>query len=372
MKFRIEQEELKDALAFVSRAVTNRSTMPVLKGILMKVDEDGMLTMTASDNEFTIEKRLPVYESEPGETVVPAKIFGEVVRKLNGNYIEFILEENNCVNIVTESGDFRIITIESADFPKITDTVPTGRIGVDSEKFRRMVNETSFAASIDKSRGVIVGILIEAQGDSINMVALDGFRMAVASEKTGDQKNDDASIIVPSRILSDIGRMVSEYDSIGEKIEIMFDSHRAFIQSEDSRIVIRTIEGKYLDYERLLPADFSTNVTVVREDFINSVEMASLFAREGRNNLVKLRFAGNGILISSKSEVGDVREKIDCEIEGQEIEIGFNSKYLIEGLKAIDDERVIIKLESSIKPCIIKPEKNDDYKYLLLPVRIIN
>ncbi len=369
MRFKIDQDELNKALSFVSRAVTARSTMPVLKGILMKVDSEGMLTMTASDMEFTIEKKIPVRESEPGEIVIPAKIFGDVIRKLPGYEINLVLEDNNNIHISTISGDFRIIGMEPGDFPEVGSTDLHSKIRIDRAKFRQMVNETAFAASIDKSKGVIVGVLMETKGDSINMVALDGFRMSVATEKIEDQGEND--IIISARIISDINKMIGETED-DDMLELMFDEHKAVILSEDSRIIVRRIEGKYLDYRRLLPESFNTNVVVDRVSFIDCIERASLFAKEGRNNLIKLTFTGDNLLINSRSDAGDVDEHIPCRIEGPDIEIGFNSKYLLEGLKVIESDSVVFRLESNVKPCIIQPVESQDYRYLILPVRIIS
>ena len=370
MKFTTSQQDLNKALAFVSKAVTARSTMPILKGILLSVDETGTLTMTASDMDLSIEKKMAVTDAQPGTIVLPAKLFTDIIRKLPAEPVEIALGEYNNVSIRTSLSEFKIIGMPADEFPEIGSVAENRKISVNRDIFKDMIRKTSFAASLDESKGVIVGVLIEMRDGCINMAALDGFRMAVANEKTEDNQSTD--IIISARILNEINKILSENDDGNENVELILDEKKAVILTEDSRIILRMIEGNFLKYRDLIPADFKTKVHIDKNLLINSIERAYLLAKEGRNNLIKLSFSEDFLHIASKSEAGNVDENIPIKKEGDDIEIGFNSKYLIDGLKVIKEDDIVMSLNTNISPCIIQPAENDNFTYLILPVRIMS
>ena len=369
MKFKTSQSELNKALNFVSKAVTTRSTMPILKGILLNVTSEGKLVLTASDMELSIEKTIPVTDFEEGSIVLPARLFSDIIRKLPNETVSIEQKEFSNVAISTFSSEFNIVGMSPEEFPELGTVNETDKISINREFFKEMIRKTSFAASIDESKGVIVGVLIEVREGSLNMAALDGFRMAVASEKTSNDKEKD--IIIAARILNEINKIISETDQDQEFIDLILDNKKAVITTEDSRIILRIIEGTFLQYNSLIPAEFKTTVNISRSMLIESVERASLFAKEGRNNLIKISVGENEVKINSKSEAGNVNESIPAKRDGNDIEIGFNSKYLIEGLKVIRDENIVMKFNESINPCIIEPAGEEEFVYMILPVRLM-
>ena len=369
MKFKTSQPELSKALNYVSKAVTSRSTMPILKGILLKVSPEGKLTMTASDLDLSIEKTIEVTDYEEGSIVLPAKLFSDIVRKLPNETISVNLGEYNNVSITTSASDFKIIGMNADEFPDIGKVNENKKIKLNRETFREMIRKTSFAASLDESKGVIVGVLIEMREGSVNMAALDGFRMAVATEKT--ENHEDTDIIIAARILNEINKIISESEDDESDIELILDEKKAVIFTADSRIVLRMIEGNFLKYRDLLPKEFKTTVNVDKNMLIDSIERASLFAKEGRNNLIKLMIGGDSIRINSKSEAGNVNETVPVKKNGGDIEIGFNSKYLLDGLKAIKEDDIVMSFNTNVTPCIINPLGEENYTYLILPVRIM-
>lgn len=370
MKFKISQTELNKALSFVSKAVSTRSTMPILKGILLSVSSDGILKMTASDMELSIEKTVDVTDAEEGSIVLPARLFSDIIRKLPNEIVNFTAEDYSGVTISTVSSKFKIVGMSPEEFPEIGDVSESKKISVNRDIFKEMIKKTSFAASIDEAKGVIVGVLIEMRENCINMAALDGFRMSVASEVTDYPENAD--IIISARTLNEINKIISESEEDDEVIELILDKYKAVIMTEDSRIILRIIDGVFLKYRDLIPKSFKTNVNVDKNMLIDSIERASLFAKEGRNNLVKLAVTDNSIQITSKSDAGDVSETIPAEKTGDDIEIGFNSKYILEGLKVIRNDNIVLKFNSNVTPCIIEPaEEDENFTYLLLPVRIM-
>ena len=233
-----------------------------------------------------------------------------------------------------------------------------------------MIKKTSFAASIDESRGVITGVLIEMKEESLNMVALDGFRMAVSREKIINAKKKD--IIIPAKILNEISKILSESEMEETSVDLYLNQKKATFLFDDTKVILRLLEGQFVKYEDILPKDSQCRVVLNKSDFMNSIERASLLAKVGKNNLIKLDIKANNMEITSKSEEGTVKEEIMVSKEGSDLVIGFNSKYLSDALKAIDDENITMLFNTAISPCLIRPLTGDAYEYLVLPVRITN
>lgn len=370
MKFSCSQQNLAKALNIVSKAVTARTTIPILKGILLKVNENGELTMAASDLDLSIEKKLEVENFEAGETVVQAKLFADIIRKLPNSLVSVELNQGNII-IKCASSEFNIIGLPSDEFPNINIEIePKERIAFDRETLKDMIRKTSFAASIDESRGVITGVLIEMKEKKLNMVALDGFRMAVARENIINAK--EQNIIIPAKILNEISKIITENEGDMQDIDLYINEKRAVFIIEDTKVVLRLLEGEFVDYANILPKDSKCRVVVNRGDLLESIERASLLAKVGKNNLIKLEIKSSSMEVTSKSEEGNVKEEVIISKEGDDLTIGFNSKYMIDALKAIEDENITMNFNTSISPCVLKPITGESYEYLVLPVRITN
>ena len=370
MKFSCSQQVLAKAFNIVSKAVTNRTTIPILKGILLQISEDGILTMSASDLDLTIVKKLEVDEAESGEIVVQAKLFGDIIRKLPSSTIH-VAEENNNLLIRCANSEFNIVGFPADEFPNIKDNEAiTDQIIFEKDLLNDMIKKTSFAASIDESRGVITGVLIEMKEESLNMVALDGFRMAVAREKIRNAK--DKNIIIPAKILNEISKILTETEMEETGVNLHLNQKKATFVFEDTKVVLRLLEGEFVRYEDILPKDSRCRVVLNKSDFMNSIERASLLAKVGKNNLIKLDIKDHNMEITSKSEEGTVKEEVLVSKEGDDLVIGFNSKYLADALKAIDDEQITMLFNTAISPCLIRPLTGQAYEYLVLPVRITN
>ena len=368
MKFTCSQQSLSKALNTVSKAVTTRTTIPILKGILLKTSADGTLTLSASDLDLSIEKKIDVNVEQEGSVVVLSKLFSDIIRKLPNEQILIEEKENNTIMIKTNSSEFTIVGLPADEFPNINDAADNSNVlSFDKEIFKDMVKKTSFAASIDEAKGIIVGVLMEMEPDYVNMVALDGFRMAVAREemKNAESKN----IIISSKIINEVNKIVSETDPEGD-INIMLSDKKAVILVDNTKVIIRLMDGEFIKYKDILPKVNKTKVEIGRAVLLESIERASLLAKEGKNNLIKLSIKNNLMTITSKSEEGNVKEEIIMEKTGDDLEIGFNSKYVIDVLKAVDDEQVMMEFNTSTTPCLVKPLTGNRYEYLILPVRI--
>ncbi len=367
MKFTCSQAALLRAVNTCIKAVSVRTTIPILKGILIKV-EDGRATLTSSDLNMSIETSFDVQNYVNGSSVVSAKLLGDIVRKLPNSLINIDTEkEYGKLSINCLGSDFSIVSLPADEFPLVGGVNSKDFFELDKSDFKDIINKSVFSASIDEKKGILTGCLFNIKGGTMEAVALDGFRMAIVRKEIGSDK--EKRFIIPANILSEIYKILNE-DEGSDQISVLFEEKKAEFLTEDTRVIARLLEGEFIKYNDILPSSWNTRITVNREDMLSSIERASLFAKEGKNNLIKIKVGKDTLDIESRSEEGNVNEKVGADVEGEELLIGFNSKYLIDVLKVISDEEVVFEMGSSVSSCIIKPVEGNDYTYLVLPVRI--
>lgn len=370
MKFKCYQQDLAKALSIVSKAVTGKTTIPILKGILLEVSDDNKLTLLASDMDITIENTIEVEEAQPGSVVVISKLFSDIIRKFPNDIVTVELIDDR-ISVTCRNSNFTIKGMPADEFPKISSNQEElEEIIFDKETLKTLIPRTSFAASSDMSKGVITGILTELEHDSIKMVAIDGYRMAISKENMIN--TSEHSFVISSKIMDEINKIISEAGADTDKIKLMIDDTNAVFSINQIKVILRLLDGQFIKYKDIIPGNTQIAVTVNRSDLAKSIDRASLLSTEGKNNLIKFDIRDNIMTITSESEEGTVEEDILIKKEGNDLTIGFNSKYIQDVLKVIDDEEIVIKLNTSITPCLIEPVAGDEYTYLILPVRITN
>ncbi len=368
MKFTCSQQTMTKALNTVSKAVSNRTTLPVLKGILLEAKGNGKLVMSASDLEISIRKEIDAEIIEEGSAVVGSKLFSDIIRKLPNEEISVETMDDGTVSIKTNSSEFTVVSFPVDEFPKIGETEEADtRLIFDKDIFKDMVRKTSFAASIDESKGILVGILTEIGKDSVSMVALDGFRLALARENMISAEEN--SFIISAKVMNEISKIISE-DEVEEDLSISMGAKKATFTVGTTEVMLRLMEGEFIRYRDIIPKENDIDVIVGKTVLLESIERASLLAREGKNNLIKMSMKNDLLTITSRSEEGNVKEEIVVEKTGNDLEIGFNSKFVIDVLKAIDDEEILMKFKTGTSPCLVTPVEGNSYEYLILPVRI--
>lgn len=368
MKITCEQKDLTRALNTVSKAVPVKTTMEIMRCIKLEIEPDNKLYVTATNTDMRIIQEVPVTVYEPGCSVVAARLFSESIRKLNQG--EILLEDygEGFLTVKTDSSELRVRTFDEEEFPQMNNLGEyESKVELDGNSFAEMIAKTSFAASLEEARGVLTGVLIEMKNESLNMVALDGYRLAVVSEKmmNGEEKN----VIVDAKLLSNIGKIIQEEEDT-DKIIMCLENKYLSIDSGRTNITVVELEGEYMDYKKLLEHDAATTVIIDRKKLIESIERASLLAREEKNNLIKVVISDDVMNILSSSEEGAVFEEIIIEKDGEDLTIGFNAKYMTDILKVIDDDSIKMEMNSEIKPCLISQVSGDRYQYLVLPVRV--
>lgn len=364
MKFIVNGQELSAAVLKVIKAVSVKPINPVLEGIKLSVIGDE-LTLTATDTEISIEKTIVCSTFTEGETVVPGKTFADFIKKLeNEDEIEFMLMEDQLkINYGSSEGFIQVLNID--DFPIINKEIKEKFFTIKQKDFKELINKSSFACSTDEARPLLKGCLLEIVGDEISSVALDGFRLAIYRKKI-IEKSEDFKIIVNSRTLNEIVRILENDDDV---VTIIVQKNILMCEINGTVLISRLLEGEYIDYKNIIKDDYLSLVKVNKNQLIQAIDRASVLTTDLKK-IVKFDIKENYMTISSSSEVGKMNENILINLEGKDLTIAFNAKFITDCIKVIDDEFVNLYFNTKINPCVIKPYSGNDYLYLILPLRI--
>lgn len=365
MIFICEKQKLQEGISIVQKAITGKSTMSVLEGIYINANKEG-LTLIGSDMDVSIESKVEADVINEGSIVIDAKIFGEIIRKLPNSDIKIETLENDTVQITCEKSVFNVVYMNADEFPELPQINQDMKVEVPQNILKNMIKGTSFAIAQDETRPILQGVLFEVKDKTLNLVALDGYRLAIRSEYLDSEI--DIEKVIPGKTLNEVSKILEDTNDI---VEINFTNNHILFNLNKTRIISRLLEGKYVNYKSLLPQEHKLTVTVKKQDLQNGIERASLMAKDGNNNLIKLDIQDEAVIITSNSQLGKVREEVLINLQGDKIQIAFNSRYLIDVLKNFEEEEVILEMTSSVSPCIIKAKEADNYKYLVLPVRLI-
>lgn len=365
MKMICDRTLLANAVAGVSKAVTQRSSIPVLEGILMKA-EGFSLTLTGYDLEMGITTSIEANVLEPGEVVLSAKLLGDMVRRLSSSEVEITATETNATTIKGGITEFDIMGMNPGDFPELPSPGADHTLDLETPTFREMVETTLFAVSQDDKKPAHTGELFAIEPDKLTVVALDGYRLAIIEKPVKAAK--DISIIIPAKTLAEAIKLFTDDDEV---VHIAANRRFVVFSSRTYTVISRLIEGDFLDYKRVIPEGYHTRVTVDVRDFSNSIERASLIITERLKNPLRITFDGN-ITVRCQTTLGKVVDELDAEIEGEPVEIGFNNRYLLDALRNSKCEKVVLEMSGPLSPVKILPEEGTDFIYLVLPVRFKN
>lgn len=366
MRFSCAASELQTALSVVTKALASKSTLPVLEGVLVRAKTDA-LELTCSDSSITIVTELPALVEEPGQIVLPGRLFTEVVRKMPTGEIHAAMNASGVVTLKCLGSRTSITGMDAAQFPALPQVSSDNGISMPQPLLKDMIQRTSFAIATEDTRQVLTGCLLDVANGEARMVALDGYRLAMRTARVSDV-NMRINAIVPGKSLSELGKLLSDEEDA--RVELCADKNMMHAELPSTHIYMRLIDGEFIDYRRILPSGWKSRISVDCGQLKACVDRASLMAREGKNNLIKLEISGDEMIITSNSEIGDVHEELQIEHEGDDLLIAFNVKYVIDAVRAIDDEQVSLRFNSSVSPCVIAPVEGDGYLYLVLPVRI--
>lgn len=364
MRFSINKMELQNALGVVMKGVSSRSTLPILSGVYIDAQADA-ITLQSTDLELSVQVSAPALIEEPGKTVVPGKLFSDIVRSLPDAAVNIQAAESD-LKVTCDTSTFAIRTLNPDDFPGFPKSEANQSISLPFGTFSTMVKRVSRVVSKDESRAILTGVLIELEDGELKMVATDSYRLALAKTHV-ESETAEFSAVIAGTFLNDVcSVLTTEAD-----VTLGLAENQIIITCENTLFINRRIEGNYPNYRQLLPDDYNTRATIELPALTSSVKRAAILSSSSAPMRFDLNNATQTIQIFvNSSDVGSVQETISCEMTGDDIEIAFNSAYVTDGLAAIRGEKVYFDVQSSMKPGIFRTVDGDEYLYLIMPVRL--
>jgi DNA polymerase-3 subunit beta len=378
MKFRCERDDLLEAVQFASRAVSNRATLPVLSGLRIQANESGEVVIAATDLELTMETSFKAGVDEPGKAIVPGRFFGDMARSLGAGQVQVAAGDGE-VEIGSGRGQFRVKSLAADDYPALPlEEAATGeatQIELDAGALSIALSQVVRAASGDESRQVLTGVLWEIEAGGVTLAATDSYRLAVRTIAATGGATETRKVVLPARTLAEIGRAIQgKSQTIGVSVQNNFASFRISSDAEggsaagDSVVGSRFIEGEFPNYKQLIPQGYPNALTVNKDQLLEVTKRVGLLAQ---NNLpVKLRL-GNELEVSAHTpDIGEGQEVLDANYDGEELVIAFNPQFLHDGTSAMQSDNVVLEVADGLKPAILRGEGDQDFTYLLMPVRL--
>lgn len=365
LKMYCNRETLIEAVNIALKAVLAKSTMDILNCLLISA-EDGGFRILSNDLEMGIETSLvEANVISAGVIAIDAKIFSDFLRSLTDDEVLIECKENKLVYITSGKAEFKIMSRNEKEFPRLPDFDEDFVIKVSSSIFKDMVRKTIFSVSTDESRPVFLGELFRISEGTLSIVSADSYRMSQIKCATDLKDIDD--FIVPAKTLNELIRIIPDEE---EDITITMSDTQVIFEMSNCKMYSRLITGDFIDYEKIFPKEFNTEIKVNKEILLRCLERAFILSKENKKKPIKVVIKDNIMTITSNAEFSDFYEEINVEMSGEEILIGFNPKYLIEVLRVIDEDFVEMGFLSTLSPCIITALENKDAKYLVLPLKL--
>jgi DNA polymerase-3 subunit beta len=370
LKLTCQPQSLSQALQTVSRAISVRSTLPILNNVLLETTSDG-LALTATNLEIGIRKVVPAEVVEEGSTTAPARLLTDFVGTLSGDRLELSLDASTqTLGVRSGRFDTHIKCIESEEFPPGPSPDDGDRFRVSVEELLRAIEQTQMAASTDEARPVLTGELLHIDGPSLTLVATDGHRLAERKLKAADAPAElQADLIVPARALVELPRA---FRGEGSEVEVTVSAARnqIFFRAGSAEVTSRLIDGSFPNYAQVIPSKSSTQVMVPVSELSQTVRAVALFARDSANVIRFRATPGTLLLSATTNEVGDSKAELATEVSGAEIQIAFNARYVLDALGVVGSEQVELRFDGPLSPGVLTSPGSDDYLYIIMPVRV--
>ena len=366
MKFSCEKALLQAAISTTSRAVSPKSSIPALEGILLEAGSD--LRLTGYNLETGIRTIVPADIREEGTLVLGARLFGEIVRKLPDDIVTF-QSENYMVNIKCGMSEFNILGTDPEEFPELPTVEYQNSLILPQSRLKAMISQTLFAVSDNESRPIHTGSLFEVDSEGLTIVSVDGYRLALRHESIDKKEGAETfSFVVPGAALSEVEKICSDVD---EPASVTQGARHVMFKVGDTMLVSRRLEGEFLAYRQAIPRNNTIHVEGDTRALLSSIDRVSLIISDKLKSPLRCVFDSNLLKISTKTAIGDAYDECPLSGDGGGLEIGFNNKYLMDALKAAPADKVRLELTTGVSPCVILPtEGEENFLYLVLPVRL--
>jgi DNA polymerase III subunit beta len=366
MKVTCPREELAQKLGVVGRAVSSRTSVNILTGIMLRA-EDGRLSLAATDMEISLRVTLDAQVEEEGSVVIPGRLLVDIVRLLPAG--EVTLEhraEEGIAHLVCGSASYGLHTYSPDDFPRLPEIVPDESFSIERAALLDTIMKVGRSASRDESRPVLTGVLVRFEAGKLIMAATDSYRLSVKETEITEGPAGEIEAIVPARALSELARIAQASDA--DSLTVGIQENQIVFGVDDVWLTARRIDGQFPNYRQLLPETFEAEVELPREELLDVVRRTGLMAQ--RKSPLRLRFEEGQLTISAQTQdVGEAHESLPAAYTADPIEIGFNAEFLRDGLESLEDEQVRLRLISPLRPGLIQGA-GDDFLYLIMPIRL--
>ena len=368
MKFTCEKILLQNAIAVTSRAVSSKSSIPALEGLLLHAGES--LTVSGYDMKTGIRTKVTASISEEGEIVLNARLFGDIIRRMPDDVVTITVDDKLMVRLTCGDADFEILGLSAADYPELPEVEDEFGISLQQRTLRSMIEEVSFAVSTNESRPVHTGALFEIAGDSLTMVAVDGFRLAVRREKLEKIEGGAFSFVAPGPALNEVKSICGDVE---DPAAVTLGKRHVLFEVGETELICRRLEGEFLDYKASIPRKNPIAVVADTKALIESIDRVSVVISDKLKSPVRCLFDHDKVLLSARTGNGEARDVCRLSGDGQGLEIGFNNRYLMEALRYAPADTVRIELNTGVSPAVIVPtEGEENFLYMVLPVRLKN
>lgn len=365
MKFSCEKSLLQSAISITARAVSPKSSIPALEGILLEAGDT--LRLTGYNLETGIRTEVPANISNKGSLVLSARLFGEIIRKLPDDVVSFSAE--GCtVNIKCGMSEFNIMGIDAEEFPELPSVDQENAFNIMQKNLKYMIAQTLFAVSDNESRPVHTGSLFEIGEDDLTVVSVDGYRLALRREKINRKVGGVFSFVVPGSALGEVEKICTDSEELATVTQ---GKRHVMFQIGQTMLVSRRLEGEFLNYRQSIPRTNTIKVEGDTRELLTTIDRVSLIINENNKSPLRCTFDDGMLLISTRTAIGNAHDRCKITGNGTGLEIGFNNRYLMDALKAAPAQRVRLELQTGVSPCVILPvEGEENFLYMVLPVRL--
>ncbi|WP_026561637.1 DNA polymerase III subunit beta [Bacillus sp. J37] len=376
MKFIIQRDKLVQGVQDVMKAVSSRTTIPILTGIKIVAHTEGV-TLTGSDSDISIESFIPAEEDgkefveivQAGSVVLTAKFFSEIVKKLPMEIVEIEVGNHHSTIIRSGKAEFSLNGLDAEEYPLLPQIEEDNIFKIPTDLLKAMIRQTVFAVSTSETRPILTGVNWKLENGELICIATDSHRLALRKAMINSENQSYYNAVIPGKSLSELSKIL---DDTSEPIEIVITENQVLFKAKNLLFFSRLLDGNYPDTSRLIPSDSKTNLTLNSKEFLQAIDRASLLAKEARNNVVKLSTLTDGMIeVSSNSpEIGKVSEEIQAEeVVGEELKISFSAKYVMDALKALEGTEIHVNFTGAMRPFVIRTKDDDSMLQLILPVR---
>lgn len=366
MKITVNQKAMAEAVLNIQRAVSTKSTIPALEGILLETG-NGTVTLNSYNLELGMTTTLPAVVEQPGSIILGARLFSDIVRRMPGEELTVSTDEKNVAQIVCGPSNFSVIGIPAEEFPEFPSVSQTTSFKMEHKLLKSMIRQTLFAVSQSDAKPVHTGSLFELKDGVLHVVSVDGYRLAMRAEAVSF--SETLSFVVPGKTLSEVLKLLRDDDS---ELTICIGPRHILFTIDQYTVLSNLLEGEFLDYRAAIPKDATTVITMKTRELMDSVERVSLLITDRVKSPVRSVFENDRVKLSCSTAMGRAVDEAPCTMQGDMVEMGFNNRYLLDALHNAEDDEVRIEMRGPLSPMKIMPVSGDSYLFLVLPVRLKN